>query len=813
MSLTRRRFLQTSAFASAGVAAFPRLNSGAVAAPAKADEVVPAPAGEWMTNTPASAYRAYRSKPAKTADATTWVQIDLGESRPIDSVKVYPANEKGFPGHDQDYAGEGFPVRFKIECSNDPEFHNPAPIVDHTDTDYPNPQGLIQQYAAQGATGRYVRLTVTLLMKVAGTVSGGYYLALGKMDVYSGGKEIAALCPVTVDSTYGNADDVAQVTRPARPGGETTFMDHPENVTDASTWNPPLHKARVPRTGVTLEGGVFQKAMEDNISYLLNSYSVDDLLRQFRERAGTAKPPVKPAGGAWGVQFWEEDLAGSNAGRFLMAAGNTLRWINHPELRQRLDAVVEGIAQCRQPNGYIMAYPEDTIFFSERGAYTRAWLVHGLIEAGYAGNPKAFELLRGYSDWFNQCSYLPHLLRFAIQGGQGMIANTRMYFTPVGKPADIQVIQRYFQENFWMEQLAAREDRAVWQYPYDRPHCYLLTNLEAYMDLYRATGDPRYLHAVEGGWELYHDKWENPGGSISIIEFVVSPPKSYMLHAELEELCGNSFWAFLSQRFHLLDPENEKYMAEIEKSIYNVAMANQGGAEGFRYHALLVHGKEKPTHMNTCCEGQGTRLIGSLPEHIYSLASDGLYVNLYEPSTMHWTEGGASLRIKMVTRFPFDREVGLQFSAARPTAAKIRIRVPSWATREMAVYVNGKPAATGKPGSYVVLARTWAEGDVASFTLPAALSAARYVGVDQIPEHERYAVSFGPILLAAVGAPEIRLRLQNVRQPEDLLKHLQPKPGQPLHFLVENNPGIEFMPYWQVDKEPFNCFPAVPTRA
>ena len=36
--------------------------------------------------------------------------------------------------------------------------------------------------------------------------------------------------------------------------------------------------------------------------------------------------------------------------------------------------------------------------------------------------------------------------------------------------------------------------------------------------------------------------------------------------AELEELCGNAFWAFLSQRFQLLDPENEKYVAEIEKS-------------------------------------------------------------------------------------------------------------------------------------------------------------------------------------------------------------------------------------------------------
>ena len=68
--------------------------------------------------------------------------------------------------------------------------------------------------------------------------------------------------------------------------------------------------------------------------------------------------------------------------------------------------------------------------------------------------------------------------------------------------------------------------------------------------------------------------------------------------------------------------------------------------------------------------------------------------------------------------------------------------------------------AAGKPGSYVVLDRAWAEGDVASFTLPAALSVERYTGVDQIPDHARYAVSFGPILLAAAGAPEIRLRLE-----------------------------------------------------
>jgi hypothetical protein len=79
----------------------------------------------------------------------------------------------------------------------------------------------------------------------------------------------------------------------------------------------------------------------------LSSYSTDDLLRQFYERTGKIKD-FKPVGSQ---VFWEEDLAGSNGGRFLMGAGNALRWMDHPELRRRLDAVVDGIEECRQPNG------------------------------------------------------------------------------------------------------------------------------------------------------------------------------------------------------------------------------------------------------------------------------------------------------------------------------------------------------------------------------------------------------------------------------------------------------------------------------
>ena len=257
-----------------------------------------------------------------------------------------------------------------------------------------------------------------------------------------------------------------------------------------------------------------------------------------------------------------------------------------------------------------------------------------------------------------------------------------------------------------------------------------------------------------------------------------------------------------------MNPDQEKYATEIEKSIYNVAIANQAGTEGIRSFALLVGHKDKPTRINTCCEGQGTRLLSSLPEHIFSVASDGIYVNLFEPSTLSWKSKREILYLRMVTQFPHDPKVQLQVSASAPISAKIRVRVPSWASRDMDIMVNSKRAATGSRGSYVSLERTWSSGDEVSFTLPITLRLTRYEGAEQIAGHRRYALEYGPILLAAVGSADVTFKVEDVH-PEDLLGQLVPKSEEPLHFKVTNNQQIEYMPYWQVKEQPFTCFPVI----
>ena len=787
--ISRRKFLHRALGTGLAVGAAPLFPTGKAQAKAP-----PVPTG-WqgpmgVERIARLAPLGYQSPPAETDDVVRWVQVDLGAARPLDKVKLFPMTD---PGDN----GQNFPIRFRLESSNDPLFKAPNVLADCTGGDFPEPGDAVSAFPAGGVPGRYVRLTVTRMR--------GRQFQLSKLEAWSGGGDAAEGCPIS-DSVRGDLGKTL-LTRPPRGQGEGVRTDNPGNVIPADQWKPVAYQAQTPTGGVRLGEGVFQKAMRDNVGYLLGSFSVDEMLRPFRERAGKPSPSgLRPP-----VGFWDTDLPGSNAGRFLMGAGNTLRWMDHAELRARLNAVVDGIAECARPDGYLMAYPEETIFYNERGAYTRSWVTHGLIEAGYAGNPKAFPLLRGFYDWFDTCPYLPELMRRGGQGVQGMIPSTRVYFTPVGEPEDLQVIQRYYQENYWMEQLARRDPQAIWQYPYDHPHNYLITSLEPYLDQYRATGAYKYWEAASGGWDLYHDHWVHVGGSLAICEMDSYPPNSYYLHKHTGELCGSVFWARYSQRFHLLAPHEEKYVAEIEKAIYNVGLANQVGDKSIRYHANLVEHKDAGAASNTCCEGQGTRLLGSLPEYLYSTAHDGLYVNLFHASSIEWAQAGQTLRLSMATEFPFHPAVTMTLAGPHPIRSAIRVRVPSWASKPMPIHVNGKPAATGKPGAYVTLDRTWKTGDAISFTLPMDFRLTRYDGIERVLGQERYALEYGPVLMALVGGGGGGRGPHLAIPPEDLVKRLSPVPAQPLHFAIAGEADPRYVPYWQVQEEGFTCYPIIGT--
>ncbi len=133
----------------------------------------------------------YHSAISKVQDAVKWVQVDLGKSVVIEKVVLQPC----YDDYNKIGAGFGYPLRFKIETSDDPEFKTGRVIITTQDkSDVRNPGTTPQAFTSSGATGRYVRVTATKLA----LRKDDYILALAELEVYdSTGHNLSANAPVT----------------------------------------------------------------------------------------------------------------------------------------------------------------------------------------------------------------------------------------------------------------------------------------------------------------------------------------------------------------------------------------------------------------------------------------------------------------------------------------------------------------------------------------------------------------------------------------------------------------------------------------
>jgi DUF1680 family protein len=265
------------------------------------------------------------------------------------------------------------------------------------------------------------------------------------------------------------------------------------------------------------------------------------------------------------------------------------------------------------------------------------------------------------------------------------------------------------------------------------------------------------------------------------------------------ETCGSVFWTDINHRFLQFFPEEAKYADDMESAIFNAVLASQGTNGTIRYHNIQVGQKEEPREFNSCCEVNTSPMIGALPQYLYSVASDGVYVNIYAPSSITTKQ----MTLKTTTDYPANGKVEIKVEGN----GKLRLRIPGWVSSDPAgsgagvpVNVNGKLAATGKPGSYVTLDKP---AGTVSFELPMRFRTVLYTGADQNPDHDMYALLYGPVLMALVGADDLDIPAK------DLPGKLKPVEGKPLQFSVAGKEGVHYQPYWQIQTETFTCFPTM----
>ena len=635
-----------------------------------------------------------------------------------------------------------------------------------------------------------------------------------------------------------------------------------------------------PARSVVLPGGpsagLLAGGFATNLAYLENMNaraSVDDLLYPYRRRHNAS---ANLPGGIFG---WDSFVPGSVASMILMGAGQALRWTEAPALRSVLEALLQGIAAAAEEDGFAVGYAKNETNSNYRGnnqlpSYVNSWFTHGMLDSADV-DPRALTLARAFNSWWNNNSYLPqlfpqdsgehhvgpnphgynpaagytssapfahgHMLYWMNQAG---IGHSRMAMSEAGTQADVDFLVNLFQEDWWLEQLAARNLSAIYARKW-YPDNYEICVFECYLDMYSLTGDAKYLTAVLGGWDMYRDPeqgWMFPGGSVALNENYVYPPGSLPLEFQgswgvtsrpTGELCPSAFWIKLNQRLHRLYPDTEVYMHEVELALYNVALAGQAsGGGGTRYFARLHGHKDPPKAVGTCCEGQSTRIFGGVHEHIFSLTSAPaplhVRVNLYEPATLALsTPSGVAVNLTLSTAFPWDTRMDLLLSCSAPLPASdflLSVRLPSWsAAAQIPVYLQGVLLQAWPAGSYAPIAppggQAWpcAPGSAAnvSFSLPMAPRVWPYGGVTQKAGYSRAAYTFGPFLLAGVGGWSSALdgldfsgAVGGAGNPATWLL----SPGLPgalprANFSVAGVPSAQMLPYFAIEEEHFSAYP------
>lgn len=156
----------------------------------------------WFKNYLTDGYMPY-SEPSMGADtkingsrmfvslqeqAAASITLDLGREQVLDEIRLYPIQA------DRNFAvfhktAMGFPVQFKIEASLDETFRSPTLLFNTGPTDYPSPGHRLASFSANGAIGRFVRITANSLPQHPRR--NGYIFAFSEIGIISQGEVVS----------------------------------------------------------------------------------------------------------------------------------------------------------------------------------------------------------------------------------------------------------------------------------------------------------------------------------------------------------------------------------------------------------------------------------------------------------------------------------------------------------------------------------------------------------------------------------------------------------------------------------------------
>jgi len=189
----------------------------------------------------------------------------------------------------------------------------------------------------------------------------------------------------------------------------------------------------------------------------------------------------------------------------------------------------------------------------------------------------------------------------------------------------------------------------------------------------------------------------------------------------------------------------------------------------------------------TCCNGTALESNTKLQNSIYFKSKDNkaLFVNLYIPSIVKWTE--KNVTISQTTAYPNEDQTILTISGKG--RFDINVRVPHWATEGFFVKINGKQKEVkAVPGSYLTLKRRWKDGDTVELRMPFKFY------LEPVMDQQNIASLFwGPVLLAAQESEPMTEWRKVTLDASDISKSISGDPSK-LEFTID---GVTFIPFYE----------------
>ena len=532
---------------------------------------------------------------------------------------------------------------------------------------------------------------------------------------------------------------------------------------------------------VDLAPGLAQTQFEQTQSVLLG-LNDDSLLKPWRLRAGLPAPG--PDLGGW---YDEVPLDKTPSGGHGFAPAHSFgQWISalsrgyavNSDARTRakvqtlLDLYSPAISGKFYTNFRFPGYDYDKV-------------VCGLIDAhSFANIPQAWSLLDRTTD-----AAMPHLPPIALDRDEPQ----RRWRASVGdNTSDDYTWDEYYTmpENLylaWERGAGERYRELAGRYLLDKTwfdplsegknalanhHAYSFCNsLSSAMQAYIATGSEKHLRAASNAFDMITDTQSFATGGWGPNESFSAPGSGTMYasltdtHRSFETPCG-SYAHFKLTRYLLRVTGDGRYGDSMERVFYNTVLGAkrlEPDGHAFYYSDYNDSGsKFYFTDRWPCCSGTLPQVAADYRILIYFRDPAGLYVNLYQRSTLKWTAGdGAQMSLTQTVDYPVGGRIGMTLRASRPSDFALRLRIPAWASEagsRPVIRVNGAPVSPTMVKGFATLRRTWKDGDRVELQLPMPL---RVEAID--PVHpDTVALVRGPVVLFALTGQSPKVTRQQL---------------------------------------------------